>query len=132
MPRATARFPFEFKIMSWAVHFSKVMTGENRCMLIILDSDGAVRQLFFGEDEYHYDLEMWETLRQSNQCWLFYHPFEGPVYTYMEWQDLQRNTIERLMGGRFEDTDFAGIAPSQSPQATNECVEFPISWKVMF
>ena len=132
MPHAAHRFLFEFKMLSWAANLSQVMTGENRCFLLILDSEGAVRQLLFGEDEYNYDRETWQAAMQSNPCWLFYHPFDGPVHTYMQWQNVQRSTLERLMGKQFEDADFAERVPPQFPQTVGERVEFPVSWNVMF
>jgi len=132
MPHATDRFPFEFRMLSWAHHLSHVMTGENRCFLLVLDSQGAVRQLLFGEDEYNYDSETWQAAMQSNPCWLFYHPFDGPVHTYMQWQNVQRTTLERLTGRPFEDADFFETVLPQSPQTAGERVEFPVSWNVMF
>jgi len=120
MPHATAKFQFEYKVFSWATHFSTVMAGDNRCFLMALDADGAVRQLLFGENEYDYDRQTWDSLRESSPSWLFYHPFDGPVYTYMEWRNVQRETMERLIGQRFEDTDL------------DERAEFPASWGVMF
>jgi len=120
MPHTTAKFQFEYKILMWAGHFSTVMTGDDRCFLMVLDTDGAVRQLLFGENEHDYDRATWESLRQSNPCWLFYHPFDGPVHTYVEWRNVQRETMERLIGKHFEDTDL------------DERAEFPASWSVMF
>ena len=132
MPHATFRFPFEFKMLSWAADLSSLMTGENRCFLLILDSEGAVRQLLFGENEYDYDRETWQVAMQSNPCWLLYHPFDGPVHTYMQWQNIQRTTLERLMGKQFEEADFAKKFLPQFPQTVDERVEFPASWNVMF
>jgi len=132
MPRATARYPFEWEILLWAGHLSEVMTGEMRCFLLILDPDGTVRQLFFGEDEYNYDREMWGALKESNECWLFYHPFDGPAYTYINWQGIEQRTIERLIGKRFQETDFAPSAFPRSPEAVGDRIEFPNLWGVMF
>ena len=130
MPRATARFQFEWTIFSWAAHLSEVLTGENRCFLAILDSRGAVRQLLFGINESQYDLQTWEALQRSNSCWLFYHPFDAPEYIYLQWQNVQRSTMERLIGGCFTDTDL--VSMSLSSQAASEGIEFPASWGVMF
>jgi len=132
MPHATFRFPFEFRMLSWAADLSHLMTGENRCFLLILDAEGVVCQLLFGEDEYNYDQETWQAAMRSNPCWLFYHPFDGPVHTYMQWQNVQRTTLERLMGQQFEEADLIERVLPQSPQATGERVEFPASWNVMF
>jgi hypothetical protein len=132
MPHATAKYPFEWEILSWAGHLSAVMTGEMRCFLLILDPDGTVRQLFFGEDEYNYDREMWGALKESNECWLFYHPFDGPAYTYINWQGIEQRTIERLIGKDFQETDFATPAFPHSPEAVGNRIEFPTFWGVMF
>ena len=132
MPHATHRFPFEFKMLSWAADLSHLMTGENRCFLLVLDAEGVVRQLLFGEDEYNYDRETWQAAMQSSPRWLFYHPFDGPVHTYMQWQNVQRTTLERLMGQQFEDADLAERVTPQPHQPVGEYVEFPVSWNVMF
>ena len=132
MPRATAKFWFEWKIVEWAVHLSEMLAGENRCFLLTADADGAVRQLLIGEDEYNHDRETWSALKQSCKRWLFYHPFDGPVYTYMAWQGMERSTIERLMGKSFEEADFVAMGSSGSQGTKSEPIEFPSSWSVMF
>jgi hypothetical protein len=132
VPRSSAKFQFEWKMMSWAIHLSEMLAGENRCFLLTTDADGAVRQLLIGEDEYQYDQETWGVLMQSRQCWLFYHPFDGPVYTYMEWQSMERSTIERLMGKGFEEADFIEMGHPGSQRTKSEPMEFPSSWRVMF
>ena len=130
MPRATARFQFEWKVFSWAGHLSEVLTGEDRCFLAILDSRGAVCQLLFGADQSQYDSQTWEPLQRSNPCWLFYHPFDAPEYIYMQWQNVQRSTMERLRGESFVDADL--VSKPLSSQAAGERIEFPTSWGVMF
>ena len=131
MPRATAKYRFEWKMFSWAGHLSEVMSGENRCFLMVADDKGTVRELLIGEDEYHYDKEVWGKLMESSCCWLFYHPFDGPVYTFMCWEGIGRSTMERLMGEPFEENDFSEGIPG-APPIEGEGIEFPTSWSVMF
>ena len=130
MPRATTRFQFEWKVFSWADHLSEVLTGETRCFLAILDERGSVCQLLFGIDQSHRDSQAWELLQRSNPCWLFYHPFDAPEYIYIQWQNVQRSTMERLRGEPFVDSDLVSL--SSSSQAPCERIKFPISWSVMF
>lgn len=131
MPRSTARFQFEWKMLAWAAKFSRLLAGENRCFLLLTDADGAVRQLLIGENEYEYDKDTWQAHMQSHPSWLFYHPFDGPVYTFMRWQGIERCTIERLVGGNLEDEHPAGPLPGSRLDET-EGGEFPSSWMVMF
>lgn len=130
MPRSTARFQFEWKMMGWALRFSRTLTGENRCFLLIVDAEGAVRQLHFGEGELEYDQDSWRALMGAHPSWLFYHPFDGPVHTFMQWQDIERGSVERLMGERFEDADLA--EPVHPEPGTAGLSEFPSTWSVMF
>ena len=132
MPRATSRFQFEWKVFDWAYHLSDIMSVENHCFLMVLDPEGVVRQLLIGEDELNYDREVWGPLMESGGCWLFYHPFDGPVYTYIAWTGIARDTLERLMGERFEQTDFVELRVLGSPHAESESMDFPSSWNVMF
>jgi len=61
---------------------------------------------------------------------LFYHPFDAPEYIYMQWQNVQRSTMERLRGESFVDADL--VSKPLSSQAAGERIEFPTSWGVMF
>lgn len=126
MPHSTAKFHFELKVLGWASHFSRTMTGENRGFLITLDSGGAVHRIFFGTGPRHFDLTLKESLTKSNHCWIFYHPFDAPEYIWIEWQNVQRNVIERLIGTHLNETDFTDFV------GMNERIEYPISWQVMF
>jgi hypothetical protein len=131
MPRSTVKYRFELKMLGWAVHLSEVMSGENRCFLMVIDPGGAVRELLLGEDEYYYDTEVWVKHMESRCCWLFYHPFDSPEYMYMQWKGIERSTVERLMGLQFEETDFyQGFLAASANES--ERVEFPTSWSVMF
>lgn len=106
MPRSTVKYGFEFAILDWAHRFSTVMTGQDRGFFMVLTLDGAVQQVLFGGAPHHFDLAVKDSLIESNQCWLFYDPFDAPEYMWIEWRNVQRSTLERLMDKCFEAADF--------------------------
>ena len=119
MPTATAKFPFEFKILEWANGFSRTMTGEDRGFWLTLDSAHAVQQIIFGG----FDMAARETLAQSGRGWIFYDPFDAPEYAWLEWRNVPRAALERLLGKTLNEADFTHA---------NKRIEHPISWRVMF
>lgn len=123
MPQATCKFLFEFRILGWASNFSDTMTGENRGFLIVFSLDGAVERIFFGSFRCDFNLDLKRTITESAVSYFFYHPFEAPEYTFIEWKNLPRQTLERLMKEEFDQNDLT---------ASGETIEFPTTWGVMF
>jgi hypothetical protein len=124
MPRATCGYRFEWKILNWAKDFSRILTGhEHYAFFIALTEDGRTKKVIVGDQPETLDRKELEALQQESSCWLFHDPFEGPEYTYVQWQNVDRRTMERLVGASFEPNDFL---------SKDESVEFPTSWGVMF
>ena len=124
MPHATCKYPFEWKIFSWAAHFSSVLTGDyDNAFFMAFTEDGLTKKIILGDHPETFDRKELEVLQQEASSWLFHDPFEGPVYTYIQWQNVDRRTMERLMGANFEPNDFVSNGKS---------IEFPTSWSVMF
>jgi hypothetical protein len=124
MPHATSRYRFEWKILAWAAHLSTMLAGDpHYAFFMAFTEDGRTRKVILGDRPEVFDRKELEALRQEWPSWLFHDPFEGPVYTYVEWKNVDRKTMERLVGGRFEPDDLV---------SRDERVEFPTSWGVMF
>ena len=124
MPRATCRYPFEWKIFHWAKTFSSNLTGEcHYAFVVALTEGGVTRKIIFGDRPEEIDRSEVEALQQGAPSWFFHHPFEGPEYTYVEWQNIDRGTMERLIGKSFEPHDFV---------CEGQPIEFPTTWGVMF
>jgi hypothetical protein len=124
MPRATNKYHFEWKIFDWAQHFSSILTGHcHYAFFMVFTENGLTKKIVLGDQPEEFDRKELETLQQEASSWLFHDPFEGPVYTYVVWQNIDRRTIERLIGAEFEPNDFA---------SDDETIEFPTSWGVMF
>ncbi len=124
MPHATNRYPFEWKIFTWAHAFSKSLAGRAHVpFLILFSSDQYAQQIHFGHGPEQHDEDAWRQLRDSAPAWLAYDPFEGPVYTRVSWQQVPRGTFERLLGAQLVDDDLA---------ANGEAIVFPDAWSVMF
>lgn len=124
MPRATCKYRFEWKIWDWATRFSHTLTSHNHyAFLVLLTEDGRTSKIIVGDRPEHFDHQEFEAWRQEAPSWLFYDPFEGPVYTCIQWQNVERGTMERLIGATIEPDDLIsdGVA-----------IEFPTSWSVIF
>jgi hypothetical protein len=124
MPRATCKFQFEWKILDWAQHFSYMLTGhEHYAFFVVLTENGRAKTVIVGDQPERFDRQQLEALQEESASWLFHHPFEGPEYIYIQWQNVERRTMERLIGSRFEPKDLVG---------SDIAIEFPTSWGVMF
>lgn len=124
MPHATCKYPFEWKILSWATDLSSVLTGHcHYAFFMAFTESGQTRKVILGDQPEAFDRKQLQALQQEASSWLFHDPFEGPVYTYIEWQNLDRSTMERITGIHFEPSDFVSNGKS---------IEFPASWGVMF
>lgn len=86
-----------------------------------------MRQIYTGDKPTHFDLNLKSKLMNSSQHWLFYHPFDAPEYMYLEWHNLQRSALERLLGKTFEPSDLLSMR-----EAKERIKSIPVSWQVMF
>jgi hypothetical protein len=124
MPRATCKYRFEWKVFDWAKNFSEILTGHDQyAFFIAFTETGRARKVIVGDRPETFDRQELEALQGESPSWLFHDPFEGPVYTYIQWQNVERRTMERLLGASFEPNDF---------MSNDKSVEFPTSWGVMF
>jgi hypothetical protein len=124
MPHATCKYPFEWRIFDWAKQFSSILTGHAHYAFFMTFTEGGLtRKVIFGDQPEEFDRRGLEALQRESSSWLFHDPFEGPEYTYIQWHNVDRRTLERIMGAEFEPDDFV---------SNEESIEFPTSWGVMF
>ncbi len=132
----TQAYPFEWKVLGFAQDLSARLAGEgDHTFLMILTGRGVVRSLQFGPSEGHWHQLTAELDRAGpgGDAYLVYDPFEGPEYTWLSWRRIERPTMERLIGGAFENADFvkAQPAPWDAPDLEPPGA-YPASWGVMF
>ncbi len=124
MPHATCKYQFEWKIFNWAKDFSSILTDHSHyAFFMVFTENGLTKKVIFGDRPETFDRKELEALQQEASCWLFHDPFEGPEYTYIQWQKVDRRTMERITGANFEPNDFV---------SNDKSIEFPTSWGVMF
>lgn len=124
MPHPTCKYPFEWKILNWAQRFSTVLTGHcHYAFFMVFAENGLTKKIILGDQPETFDRKELVVLQQEASSWLFHDPFEGPVYTYVQWQNVDRSTMERITGASFEPNDLTSNGKS---------IEFPTSWGVMF
>ena len=134
MPRTTYAYPFEWKVLNFAGDQSSRLTArENpQGFLMQFDEPGSVNRMEFGCPD-----EGWHVLKQAcidtGSAFLLFDPFDAPEYTWLEWQGIQRATMERLLGEAFEAPDFkkADVSTPAAPDL-KPAGAFPDSWSVMF
>ncbi len=124
MPHATSKFPFEFKLAGWAATFSERLAGdENVPFLVALTPDGRAAVINFGTAPRQHDDAAWEAISQTHGRWITYDPFDAPEYTYLAWQDVSLEVMQRITGTTFAAEDFVAAART---------MEWPATWGVMF
>lgn len=123
MPHATNKYPFEWRLFEQAGRFSHSLAGAPfYAFLVVLTVDGRTQRILVGDEPQHHD-PAWSQAMDAAPAWFFYDPFEGPEYTYIQWNALGQKTIERLFGFKFDATDFS---------VGGKAIAFPTSWGVMF
>lgn len=130
MARATVQYSFEWTLFGWAGQLSHTLTGENRGFVMVFAPDGAVREVHFGHQENKSPSNN-ETLTNNNPSYFFYDPFDSPEYTYIQRQNVEQGTLERLVGKPFAANDLA-LYLSQSAGSSEAPAAYPTSWSVMF
>jgi hypothetical protein len=133
MPHTTYAYPFERKVRDFAQRYSCQLAGdEHHTFLMLFDPPGVVRTLYFKCPDNSWHILM-ERLDKDESSYLFFDPFDAPECVWLSWRQIDRPTMERLIGSHFKDADFEkGLyGASQAPdlQPPNE---FPASWEVMF
>jgi hypothetical protein len=125
MPRSTIAYPFEYKVFDWLNRLSSwARPGEPQTFLLALTHQGEVIRLLFEcpTAGWHEELEV---LKQRNQPFIFFDPFDYPEYAYFQWFKIDKVTMERLMGAAFQESDFAG-------GGRKEDTGYPETWGVMY
>ncbi len=126
MPHSTYQYLFEMRIGNWAASFVSKLNGGNRGFLLLLDADGAIRQVYTGDHPSHFDHQLKETLTNQHSHWLFYDPFDAPEYTFIQWKSIEMSVFERFLKHTFEAADLC------SSRSNGSLDRVPSSWEVMF
>ena len=134
MPHITQAYAFESKILGFACRLSVYLAGgqKGHSFVMVLNAEGAVQTLHFEcpADSWHH---LTDRMDRDGTPYIFYDPFDAPEYTWISWRQISRSTMERLIGERFQGSDFIK-APNPTIQAPElkPPGEFPICWGVMF
>jgi hypothetical protein len=135
MPHATHAYQFEAKVATLAGDLcSRFVGGESlRSFMLVLDQNGEVSALHFNDGSLDWIARRTE-LQDFALPYLFFDPLDdGEEYIWLEWKDVARTAMERLIGQRFDDSDFRPMAhfAERAPEL-NPPLQFPRSWRVMF
>jgi outer membrane protein assembly factor BamB len=134
MPHTTIAYPFEWKVGAAAAALSARCSSDFslRSFLVILSADGNVTALDFNDGSPAWRDGVRAVERESVPH-VFYDPIDdGMEYTWLSWQGIERNVMERLIGQRFEDADFIPMSVFAHRARTLEPPgQFPSSWGVM-
>ena len=133
MPHSTFGYPFEWKVLGYAQGLSEGRAGSIFApFLLRLDARGSIERIDFEAPE-----EGWPSrgmrLAASQAAHLLYDPFDAPGHIWLAWQGIDRPAMERLLGERFDDSDFAladGATSRFRPLKASSA--FPSAWAVMF
>jgi hypothetical protein len=98
MPRSTAEWPFEFRLLAWA---------DGHCLgtgfLLTLDADGREEGLVEGSGESALvDRALVDAVKVTGARYVFFDPFDKPEYAWLEWRDFPQHVFERLLGEPLE------------------------------
>lgn len=125
MSIATARFRFEFRLLSWAEAFSRDLCG-NRCSFFVgLRSDGTLRRVYLAAPGQQFDGARKARLAESYGAWFLYSPYEAPGAGYVEWLALPREVAERWLKRPLEAADFLDVRTTTARDG------WPDSWRVI-
>jgi hypothetical protein len=134
MPHSTVGYPFEGKVFAFAQQLSERLAGNSgECKFLMrLDANGAVTSIELarpiGGDYFDRD-----QLEAEDGSYLYYDPFDAPIYTWICWNRIACATMERLMAAPFEEQDFVQFAQLSSRVGTLDPPgAFPESHGVMF
>ena len=131
MPNSTANYPFEHKLFEAAAGLSVKLSGELRTYLMVFDEHGRLCHIFFERSESTWFEEV-DQLRIEHRPHIFFDPFNVPEQTWMSWQGIHRDIMERLMEVRFQASDFDSISSVPASVKAQKPKDFPNVWEVMF
>jgi hypothetical protein len=101
------------------------MTDELRGFFIVLGIDEAANTIYLGKQENAMPAN-YLSLRDNHTGWIEFYPFDAPEYSAIAWQDVSRNTMERITGATFTDEDF------QPHSKTVAIIPFPMTCGISF
>ena len=131
MPRSTAKYPFEYKLLEAASNISIRLNGELRTYLILFDEQGNIRQVSFERVKSTWFEEV-DQLRIHRQPHFFFDPFDVPEHTWVSWLAMKRSMMEHLMGTCFQEEDFKSMTTPLRSDELGLLSDFPTVWEVMF
>ena len=124
MPHSTVRYLFECRVHAWA---RQLRDGDG--FVAIPGEDGSLT-VHGGTLAWAGKVLVEHSDKDRLTCdaarWIFYDPFEWPEYAWLEWSNVPRPVLERLLGSPFVPADLA------DPLGTSGMTEIPESWSVMF
>lgn len=107
MPRSTIQHPFEYAIFAWAGEAHGIQTW-----FVPFDDSGRAGSVVFAPQPDELD-----RLKSAHSRWFLYDPFDFPEYGWVQWQNVDRGSLERLFGKTWP--------PDQAPQV-------PPTWSFMY
>jgi hypothetical protein len=123
MPRSTVKYAFEHGLLAWASGFREgdgflAVFGPTGEIVEVYVAEGAARS---GRRLVSHELK--ERVAQVQPRWMYYDPFDWPEYAWLEWKDVPRAALEKMLGAEWMKALAAGASGPK---------EFPESWSVMF
>jgi hypothetical protein len=122
MPRSTVSHAFEHGILAWAEHFR-----EGDGFLAVFGPTGTIAEIYVAEAAQSgrrlVSHELKDRITQQHSSWMFFDPFDWPEYTWLEWHQVPRTTLEQMLGEPWRKA-FDASAGSLK--------ELPETWSVMF
>jgi hypothetical protein len=102
MPRSTVEKAWEWRLFDWALRYRG-----GAGFVVIVAEDGKPAQIHDGDGERRLvPHERAERLRQNAAHWIFFDPFDPPVYAWLEWQEVTQAMWESLLGDKLDEPEF--------------------------
>ena len=123
MPTATNRYPFENKVWDGLASLAFQLTGksgEGNGFIAVLNSEGNLLSVFSQSQ-----FPDFRDRREGTEAFLFYDPFDGPVYQYISWSNVSKHTLERILKIKFCSDDLISFSGDRIDR-------IPIGHGVMF
>ncbi len=135
MPHTTHAYPFEAKVGQFAGELSARFSSGSalRSFLLMLDQQGNVLSLLFKDEtaDWH---DRARQLASAGIAHVFYDPLDdGAEYIWLSWQGIEQPVMERLIGQKFDSSDFQPYpALGSRAKRLTPPGQFPSTWDVMF
>lgn len=123
MATSTARFRFEHRVYAWARGHVLQMCGQERAFFLGLRGDGSLRRAYFAHVGEPIDGARKATLAEAYEHWFLFAPYPEEGVGYIEWLELDRETVERWLGRALVAEDFLDV------KQTGTRDRWPRSWR---